>query len=201
MKILNLKFGLFSLLAIFSVSIFLTSCAKEEAIEQAPNTEQVMENFSQAEVIVEPYGISDLSESEKRQFLLNMIEDYSSEELAEHTKIFNFLSSVNKLEKVEANMKVGEIYTKALAVESLKQIEVNKLVEFLASEDAIEMRWTCSGWYLDCVLKTAGNRGQCQYRAFYRNVCRHDGSNRTYVYLWESPLRSTSCDWVNRNAC
>jgi len=118
MKNLKIQFGLFSLLAVLAVSVFLTSCEQSTSIigEQLEDAEQVVqESEFEFEGLLLPSSIMDEGEAATRTYL----ESLSNEELKGYVNdyvIMNFLSNEG-LENVAIDH-----YTKN---ESLKNINLS----------------------------------------------------------------------------
>jgi len=75
----NLKLGLFSLLAILALSVFLTSCDQTEIIDVEENTEA---NFAEADEVITfmlPETMNDKPEDE----IISFVENLSEEEIKE----------------------------------------------------------------------------------------------------------------------
>jgi len=96
MKNLKIKFGLFSLLAILAVSVFLTSCEQSntilgEQLEDVESIEQVTPE-SEFEGLLLPSNIVDMGEAATKTYL----EGLSNEELEQHVNdyvIMDFLTN------------------------------------------------------------------------------------------------------------
>ena len=74
MKTLKIKFGLFSLLAVLTVSVFLTACEQENIV---PDSLEEVSTESSA-IFTMPDEINDLSDEE----IIEYLEDLSEEEIA-----------------------------------------------------------------------------------------------------------------------
>ena len=79
MKNLKIKFGLFSLLAIFALSVFLTSCDQTEIIDVEENIETNFEEADEIMTFMLPETMNDKSEDE----IISFVENLSEEEIKE----------------------------------------------------------------------------------------------------------------------
>jgi len=135
MKNLKIKFGLFSLLAILAVSVFLTSC-EQEIIRTVPTIEETLTNDDNNFLLL-PYGYEQLSMEEQHNYL-NSLNKVTYDELIESAKILDYFKSLGKENILLDNSEYGEIYAVTTLAVYLTAEEVENFQ--LSTDDNLESR-------------------------------------------------------------
>jgi len=126
MKTLKVKLGLFSLLAVIAVSIFLTACEQEKTFNEALQETEKM----QSEVMVLPKGYSKNMTNEELVTYFASLTAEERDELVENNRIIRYLVSINKFEDVEKHLNYGGLFTKIDLGVYLSLEELQKLKKF-----------------------------------------------------------------------
>ncbi len=189
MKNLNLKFGLFSLLLLFAVSVFMTSCSKEKIVEPSDGLtdEEIQEEAAKMlsdEPFILPYGFDLLSEEEVSGYFENMTGE-THKDLIEHRRVAFFLHSIDVKESVTNNMNTGDLFNRTNLEEYLTPNQVQSLRSYKI-EDDIQVRGCCGSWYTNSsrksVVKTING---CCYRYYYKGQSR----NCSWACPWAAEFR------------
>jgi len=138
MKILQIKFGLFSLLAILLASVFLTSCEQDLAQENLIETNTSMSE--QGYVLAK--GI-DLDEKEFELFLENASTS-EIKSMSESFKIAHFLIENNRFNEVYDSMNVGDYLSEINLSLFLSDKELNDLNSYSYEESVLSRSYSCS---------------------------------------------------------
>jgi len=150
MKNLKIKFGLFSLLAVLTVSVFLTSCEQDEldSISQQEMVQQTnsgeIDNES-IEIYTLPYGYDNLSESEQNDYVQSLSEE-EFQKLVESRNIIQYFISLNKTDLLKENFSYGDIADENTMKTYLSEQEVIAYSQF-DTNTQIESRGCCDDWY------------------------------------------------------
>jgi len=176
MKTLKIKFGLFSLLAVLSVSVFLTSCQQEEMLNTIDTTETVSKVVENSEFIL-PYGYDELS-AEAQDEYLNSLDAEGFAKLVESSKVATYFSYLGKDAILTSNGEYGDIFNQNTLSLYLTLDEVEGFSSRDFSEN-IESRG-CGDWF---------NLGQIQWRCTYR----YYGSCRRYSC---TERQKRVCSWA-----
>jgi len=162
MKILKLKAILFSLMAIAMVTVFLTSCEKQEMLNETlagASSENLLVKAEGAKFIL-PYGYDKLSEEAKDEYL-DSLDDESFTKLVKSNKVATYFAYLGKYEMLESIAKYGDIYDQNTLVLHLTRVEIENFssTDFAA---IIELRG-CGNWKTvsECVLKKNNFRYSC----------------------------------------
>ncbi len=157
MKKLKIKLGLLSLLAVLAVSVFLTSC-EQETIPSIPE-ETVTDNLlgegqdTNHEIHEDylvtsneyylPLSVDRGTEAEIKEYLKNITPELQAQ-LVEHTRVIDYLDSVNKLDEVIPNISPSDLLLTSNVATYLTDEEVQQLSHYDSSSN-IESR-ECSAW-------------------------------------------------------
>jgi len=150
----TLKSGLFSLLAIFAVSIFLTSCEQEQITDFTP--QQQIEHKSQSNMIL-PFGIAVDSEETREEYIENATPELL-DKMIENARVVYYLTSINKLEDAVTKMSYGGFFCDLDLTSFLTEGEIAGLQNYEIDTTIISNRccyWTqvCKPPHGDCYWK------------------------------------------------
>jgi len=167
MKNLKIKFGLFSLLAILVVSVFLTSCEQENIVSPISET-PLLQGDLQNTYYLFPVGITENVIST----YLNSIYEETTRKLEENYRISRFLEIEGKFEEVWDDMVEGQHLSDINLEHYLSDNQIDRLETYKPSP-IIEFRETC-GWHF--WSKSHYNGGWCIYEyAYYCRGVGYDG--------------------------
>jgi len=184
MKNLKIRIGIFSLLAIFAASVFLTSCEQESILPQTEETTDVQQVEFHSSVQEYIKGESEVSfnlppnmEGADENTLQNYLANMTVEQIAEREmdyKIENFLGSLGRLDEVQEEF--GEI--DLLTLNDLKKYaSEQELAEFNSFEvSSVESRgcWTiasiCVGYFKVTTRLCCSWRG-CSTKVYWNWGC------------------------------
>jgi len=169
MKNLKIKFGLFSLLAVLAVSVFLTSCQQEEIIEMA-TVQQVEDRTS--ETMIMPFGIATDTEEIRKNYIENASPELLTK-MAENGRVAYYLTSINKLEEAATQMSYGDFFCDVNLISILTEAEIAALQNYDLSTTSNNIELRCSSWE---------GTGECEWRRI--------------GYYWERCCKFTrDCGW------
>jgi len=180
MKILKINLGLFSLLAIFATTVFLTSCEQDDILSETL-TDEVLLSKSKGEVdeseFFLPFGYDDLSEEAKEKYL-NELDHQKVVELVESTKIAEYFAHLEKYEALKKNSKYGDVFNENTLSSLLSPREIQNYAsgDFKAN---IGLRG-CGAWF------NVGSPCWCYCAYYYYGAC----------YEWRCAQKQKKiCSW------
>ena len=185
MKNLKIKFGLFSLLAVLAVSIFLTSCEQAEIVD---TLEEQTSDIQDRSRLLMPYGFENLSEEEKIEYFGNLTEeDYGR--LSENHRVGSYLRSIDKYWGLYESMEEGQLVLDMDLSGVLTAEEVTALSNY--QYDNIELRG-CGSWSFAYSYFT--HHPYYQTRCVYKRSCQQLVFNPWPSYtFWTEYVSNTSC--------
>lgn len=145
MKNLKINFRFFSLLALFTFTIFLISC-EEEIVQQSEisDVNSYGENSSNINKdmpeLLLPFGYNQLSQEDQDQYT-NSLDEKTILKLIESAKIKNYFEILDKKDILLNNSKYGEIYDESKLSLYLSDDEVQGFQLFTDSN--LENRFGC----------------------------------------------------------
>ncbi len=185
MKNLKIKFGLFSLLAILTVSVFLTSCEQTEVVSS--NIDQYQEqttfNSDGTKKYVLPKGI-DENEEDIFAYIQSMSQATSSK-LAENFRIASFLADENTFEAIWEDMSYGQHLSDINLGNYLTKSQLTTLKYYSPNLNArsVNCRWGA------CSFLSQYNGGWCNYICYW--LCFNE--NGTFMYVSDSQTFVRPC--------
>jgi len=182
MNILKLKSILFSLIAITTLTVFLSSCQQKEILETTQK-----DATKQEEVLILPKGYDkNLSEEEIVEYFSNLTTNEYNK-LVENNRIVSFLFSIDKLNEIDKELIYGQLFTDIDLSAYLTIGEMQNLEKFSLeysytkiSEDIISRGWWGRWTYLytyynsQCIYPTGD---VCCHIQVWRRECHQWGDN------------------------
>jgi len=113
MKTLKIKLGLFSLLAILTVSVFFTSCEETEIVTKNADLDKPVtftEDLNGGIHILPPKGFDNKTNEEQRLFFKEL-SDEDAQKLAENYRVFDYLTAKGITENADALLGEGELFS------------------------------------------------------------------------------------------
>jgi len=142
MNNLKFKLGLFSLLAVLAVSVFLTSCEQTEIIDRME--EQVSDAHNK--LLLMPHGFETLNEEKQVEYLENLTEEDHAK-LAENHRVGSYLRLIGKYWELYDRMEEGQLVSEIDLNRILSDEEVVALQNY--QYDIIKERFPdCGSWSL-----------------------------------------------------
>jgi len=143
MNNLKVKFGFFSLLAIFAVSVFLTSCEEQKQLEATIEVD-ANDNFSNyvGKAYKLPKGYDKWTGEEINKYL-GKLTDQKFGELVENNRITAYLMSIGLWASIDGSLKEGGILTEVFVSNFLSDQQMEKLSEYNFDSE-LDLRW-CTG--------------------------------------------------------
>jgi len=135
MKHLKIKFGLFSLLVILAVSVFLASCEQDVAQVETYNANEDSR-------LLLPKGIS-LDKDEFAVFI-EQATDAELKKMRESYRVFDYLSSINKLSDLYENTEQGQYYSGTPVESFLTSDELLELKSYSPSDNIQNRSYNCT---------------------------------------------------------
>jgi len=141
MKNLKIKLGLFSLLAVFVASVFLTSCEQEQIVDLTP--QQQVEHQNQ-DIMIMPFGIATDTKEIRDEYMKNATPELM-DKMAENGKVAYYLISIDKLDAAAEQMSYGDFFCDLDLAALLTETELAALQNYeVNSNNQVDLR--CSSW-------------------------------------------------------
>jgi len=131
-------------MAIAMVTVFLTSCEKENLLTDTASPENLLTEKEAPEFFL-PFGYDELSDEEINEYTKSL-DDEAITRLVESTKIYAYFKYLGKYDILISNAKFGDIFDQSTLVLYLSDSEVK---DFATTDfmEIVELRWGCSDWY------------------------------------------------------
>jgi len=161
MNFLKLKAGLLSLLTVFTISVFLSSCEQDYVNTNDP-IETITNVAAKTEAVyILPHGYDDLSQKQINEYV-ESLDESTTELLVESRKVAHYFKYLDKFELLYNNAKDGDIFDNNTLDKYLSKEETEGYSQFeIPAETDNQYNkkgCSCSSW---STVSTWVNTGTC----------------------------------------
>jgi len=161
MNFLKIKLGVFSLLAVLAVSVFLSSCEQSEIVSSNINQYSTQQEMNSGDTkYVLPKGIEE--NEENLLTYLDNINEETSLKLVENFRIASFLAEENIFDVVWEDMSYGEHLSDINLVNCLTESQLTALRHY--SSNLNSRSKTC--YTVSCEVVSQYNGSWCNYTCY-----------------------------------